>query len=164
MLNIAFASTNTHKYAEILSTISRTCRLYLPTDLGVCFHADEDFASFHENALAKARALRAHVNMPVLSEDSGLCVQALNGQPGVHSARFASQNATAQQNNEKLLALLRDTHHRAATIVCVFCLVTPQDEIFYFEGTCKGTIATHPQGERCFGYDPVFIPQDQNRT
>jgi XTP/dITP diphosphohydrolase len=126
----------------------------------------EDGASFLENALIKARTISKIVNLPVLADDSGLEVQALQGAPGIYSARFAGDQATDQQNNQKLLDLLKGVPEagRTAGFVCVLVLYLPSGEWVHTEGRCEGRIAQAPAGEQGFGYDPVFYLPEFQKT
>lgn len=119
---------------------------------------------FRENALKKARAICAETKLPVLAEDSGLEVEALNGRPGVRSARFAGKKATDRQNIQKLLRLLKGVKNRGARFLCVVALCFPDGRTFITEGELRGRIAEAPKGTAGFGYDPVFIPQGYTKT
>jgi len=125
----------------------------------------EDGETFEENAFRKARDVFDFTGMPVVSEDSGLEVDALGGSPGVYSARFAGENATDGENLQKLMEELSGTppERRTARFVSVFCLYdggTPE----YFRGHVEGMIIDRPRGESGFGYDPVFVPRGYDRT
>ncbi|MCS7080790.1 MAG: XTP/dITP diphosphatase [Chloracidobacterium sp.] len=125
----------------------------------------ETGATFAENALIKARTVRAATGGCVLADDSGLCVDALDGAPGVYSARYAGEQASDAENIAKLLAALRDVppDQRTAQFVCVLALVTDTEERC-FTGLCSGVIAAEPRGQLGFGYDPLFIPEGETRT
>jgi XTP/dITP diphosphohydrolase len=123
----------------------------------------EDAATFAENARIKAQTISAHLHVPVLADDSGLCVEALNGDPGVYSARYAGEHATDEQNNEKLLRELEKVTDPAgillspATFVCALALVdTATHETIETEAECSGFILNEPRGSGGFGYDPLF--------
>ncbi len=120
--------------------------------------------TFRENALIKANEIATHVPHPVLSDDSGLEVEALNGAPGIYSARFARSNAKDENNRRKLLAVMRDQTNRRARFVCVLCFFESGKEPRYFEGICNGNITREERGDSGFGYDPVFIPDSDTRT
>ncbi len=124
----------------------------------------EDGENFEENAVKKARGYYSQIGLPVLSEDSGLCVKALDGQPGVYSSRFAGEGKDDYKNNLKLLELMKGIEDREAKFVCVACLVLRENDIKTFRGELCGKIAEEMHGEYGFGYDPVFIPQGYNRT
>ncbi|MDQ1239744.1 MAG: XTP/dITP diphosphohydrolase [Thermodesulfobacteriota bacterium] len=119
----------------------------------------EDGASFTENALKKARIVCAITGRSALADDSGLCVDALDGKPGIYSARYAGEEASDQKNLQKLLEEMKSVPPRARTahFVCVLALVDPNGQEKIFEGSCTGTIITRSRGNNGFGYDPVFF-------
>jgi XTP/dITP diphosphohydrolase len=123
-------------------------------------------ATFLENALQKARWVFERKGMWVLADDSGLEVDALNGLPGVRSARFAGENGDTAANNRKLLEMLArvPAERRTARFKCVAVLVTSAESYFPAEGVCEGTITFYPRGAGGFGYDPLFVPAGFNRT
>lgn len=125
----------------------------------------EDGQTYLENARKKALALQQFTGLPVLADDSGLEVDALNGQPGVYSARFAGETASDEENNRKLLALLEGVPlpQRTARFRCVLVYLDGQRE-WVAEGVCEGLIAEQPQGNRGFGYDPLFYLPDLGCT
>jgi XTP/dITP diphosphohydrolase len=120
--------------------------------------ADEPHATFVENALAKARHASAHANLPALADDSGLCVRALGGAPGVQSARYAGDPKSDARNNAKLIAALRGVDDRRAHYACVLVLVrhAGDPEPILADGVWHGTIVDTPRGTGGFGYDPHF--------
>lgn len=124
----------------------------------------EDGKTFRDNALKKARELAHYTGKLTLADDSGLEVEALDGRPGVYSARYSGENATDRSNIEKLLAELADASNRKARFVCVLALVNPEGEEIVVEGFCEGEILDEPRGERGFGYDPVFYLPDRDKT
>jgi XTP/dITP diphosphohydrolase len=125
-------------------------------------HVVEDGATFAENAAIKARALRsaAPPDAWIVSDDSGLEVDALGGAPGIYSARYAGEQASDAENVDKLLHALRgiEPAQRTARFRCVLCLSDPDGDVHSFEGACEGHIAEAPKGASGFGYDPVFVP------
>ncbi|GMT46777.1 MAG: non-canonical purine NTP pyrophosphatase [bacterium] len=125
----------------------------------------EDGRTYHENAMKKAMTFYNLASMPTLAEDSGLEVDALNSAPGIFSARFAGENATDKENYEKLLSLLKGIpgDKRTARFVSVLCLVVDATPCF-FEGEVRGRILEHPEGESGFGYDPIFVPKDYDKS
>lgn len=133
-------------------------------DMAPEFTIVEDGATFIENAVKKAEAVAEYCRCPALADDSGLCVDALGGRPGVHSARFAGEGATDAQNNQRLLALLKDAQERSARFVCAMALDIPGRETLTVEGICEGRIAESPAGDGGFGYDPLFIPEGYAQT
>lgn len=124
----------------------------------------EDGVTFRDNALKKARELALYSGKLTLADDSGLEVDALNGEPGVYSARYSGKGATDESNIEKLLIELGDNSNRKARFVCVLALVDPNGEELVVEGFCEGEIMDEPRGEGGFGYDPVFYLPDRDLT
>ncbi len=128
----------------------------------------EDGATFAANARIKALALRAvaPVDAWVVSDDSGLEVDALEGAPGIYSARYAGEGASDSDNLNKLLHVLgkRSDPERSARFRCVLCLIDPHGTEQYYEGACEGRIAAKPTGSEGFGYDPVFVPQGYEKS
>ncbi len=125
----------------------------------------ETGTTFEENARLKARAVQAQTGGWVIADDSGLCVDALGGAPGVFSAHYAGEQASDADNVGKLLAALHDVPaaQRTARFVCVLALVTEIEET-WFTGVCTGTLTESPRGSCGFGYDPLFIPTGDTRT
>lgn len=137
--------------------------------LGGMPEVDEDADSFYGNARLKADALwelASRIGAWVLSDDSGLAVDALQGAPGVYSARYAGPDASDSENVEKLLNALQGVsqNKRSAKFVCSLCLIDPAGTLFAADGYCSGTIANEPRGNHGFGYDPVFIPRGYQET
>ncbi len=126
----------------------------------------EDGTSFQENALIKARAVCKATGLPAMADDSGLVVDALNGAPGIYSARFAGEHRSDHDNNAKVLELLNDVadENRTARFFCVIAIVLPDGREYTAEGTCEGTILHALQGEGGFGYDPLFYVAQFNKT
>lgn len=120
------------------------------------FDVDETGTTFRENAILKSEAACQALNLPVISDDSGLSVEALDGRPGVYSARYSGENATDESNNAKLLTELAGTENRAAYFTCVLALSIPGAETVTYEGILAGEIMTEPAGSGGFGYDPLF--------
>lgn len=138
--------------------------LSLPDELGLTEPVEETGATYLENALLKARTLMAASGLPALADDSGLEVDALEGSPGLHSARY-----TLGSDEIRYLALLRALEgvpaaHRGARFRCIAALVLPDGREFHTEGVCEGVIQTTPAGEGGFGYDPVFFLPEQGCT
>lgn len=124
------------------------------------FSVDETEDTFRGNAILKAEAAAEALDMPVLSDDSGLSVDALDGAPGVHSARFAGMDATDEENNSRLLSELEGVGDRTAHFTCVIALAMPGRETRTYEGKLQGEILESPQGGGGFGYDPLFRTED----
>ena len=157
---IVIGTANRHKFAEIE-------KILCPEDIGVELFFGGDLVSespletgtdFLENALIKARFYCEHTEIPTIADDSGLMVEALQGAPGVFSARYAGQNCSYDDNNRKLLRQLEriPPDRRKAKFVCVAVLYLPDGRDFVATGTLEGKIATAPRGNGGFGYDPIF--------
>jgi XTP/dITP diphosphohydrolase len=163
---ILIGSSNPGKlreYREILGGLD--LELVAPTDLDpVPPEPDEDAATFAENATSKARGYAAASGLQTVADDSGLEVYALRGAPGVRSRRFFGDDASAQERNAKLLALLDGVADRSARFVCVTALASPDGHVELFEGEVHGEIAEAPRGDAGFGYDPVFVIAGDGRT
>ncbi len=124
----------------------------------------EDGDTFEQNALIKARAACNESQMIAIADDSGLMVEALDGAPGVQSARWAAQAGGFAAANQKLIELLKNSQSRKAAFVSVIALVLPTGEEYIFRGEAEGNIALEIQGSNGFGYDPVFIPLGETRS
>lgn len=158
VLKVIVATHNAHKLIEIRQIIGEGIELVSLADIGFTEDVPETGDTFLANALQKARFVHQRVGGIVISDDSGLEVDALDGKPGVHSKRFTVR-ATAEANNERLLELLSGTTNRTARFRCVIAVVGPRGEAVA-DGTCEGTIGTYPRGEHGFGYDPLFLPTE----
>jgi XTP/dITP diphosphohydrolase len=166
---IAAATKNAGKIKEIekitkqygMTVVSRD-------DAGVDpdLEIEENGSTFAENSLIKAKAVAELCGMPAVADDSGLMVDALQGAPGVRSARFAGEHGNDAKNNEKLLALMEDVpdEKRGAKFVCAVTLVFPDGKVISAEGECRGRIAREPKGSGGFGYDPLFVPDGYDKT
>lgn len=167
-MQIVFASHNVGKIKELMALTAQLNVEIIPqTDLNLP-SIEETGLTFVENALLKARHLSAHTGLACIADDSGLEVPALDGQPGIYSARFAGEGATDQQNIAKLLTQLRNKNISApqAFFRCalVFMLHPHDPTPLICEGRWEGTILTAPQGVQGFGYDPVFFVPTENKT
>jgi XTP/dITP diphosphohydrolase len=127
---------------------------------------DEPFESFEENALAKARAVVQATGLPAVADDSGLEVDALGGAPGVRSARFAGENASDEENNQKLVGLLKEIpeEDRTCRYRCLAVFVAPDSTELVAHGMCEGRVVLEGRGDLGFGYDPHVVPEGENRT
>lgn len=132
------------------------------SDVGFSGDIPEPYFTFEENSLAKASALHAFTGKNVFADDSGICVNALNGAPGVNSAHYSGQRDD-EKNLQKVLEELKGAEDRSAFYKAVICLVW-NNETYYFEGICRGTITEDKIGEGGFGYDPIFIPEGFTET
>jgi XTP/dITP diphosphohydrolase len=152
------ASANPHKVAEIASLLAGLVEL-LPRPEGVP-DVVEDAGSLEGNARLKASAVCAATGLAAVSDDTGLFVDALDGDPGVDTAYYAGPNATYAQNRAKLLEALHGVADRRARFRTVVMVVRPDGTELQVEGVCEGHIATEERGERGFGFDPLFVPDD----
>ena len=167
-MKLVLASANPGKLGEIGALLAPlSIEVLAQSQLGIG-EAEEPHHSFLENALAKARHASRAARLPALADDSGLCVEALGGEPGVHSAYFAGRTGSRERrdarNNQKLLSLLQD--FRAAYYACILVLVRHADDPLPLvaEGIWRGEIAVAPRGANGFGYDPLFLLPALGRT
>lgn len=135
-------------------------------DFSDVIDVEETGETFEENAILKAETLSRHYNQIVIADDSGLEVEALNGRPGVYSARYAGENKSDEANFKKVLAELEGIpfNERKAAFVCVLAVAIPGKLTTVFEGKCTGYITEKPKGENGFGYDPIFFVPEKNKT
>lgn len=164
-MKIIIATQNSHKADEI-NEIARifNCRdiSFETIDKSLNFDVEENGLTFEENSLIKAKAANKLTDEYTLADDSGLCVDALDGAPGIYSARYAE---TPQKRIDKLLNEIKNSDNRKAKFVCAITLINPKGEvIFTTRGECKGEIALTQSGTRGFGYDPVFIVDGTGKT
>jgi XTP/dITP diphosphohydrolase len=159
---ITVASGNSHKLKEISQILGVPVRglkeIPNPPEL------IEDGESFEANALIKARGLRDALGEWTLADDSGLAVDALEGRPGIHSARYAGTHGDDQANNDLLLKHLEGKENRGAAFVCVIALCGPCGEEWVIRGECRGQILHAPSGTSGFGYDPLFVPDGYRQS
>jgi XTP/dITP diphosphohydrolase len=158
-MTLWFASSNEHKRKELASILNRS--IVLPADRGLVFECEETGASFYENALIKARALYGLAGEAVIADDSGLCVDALDGRPGVYSARYAGRRGCGKklespERNALLLEELEGVKERSARFVCAMVLMLNENRFFLIQESLEGSISAEPSGKNGFGYDPLF--------
>ena len=166
MNTFILASNNQGKYREFKAILEPMGFSLVPQAVaGVDFEVNETGDTFEENAFLKASTISAYTNFPAVADDSGLCVAALNGEPGVHSARFGGgKDWTDEQKYLYLLERLEGVEDRSAKFVSCICLVLPGGQTVRARGECPGRIALAPAGTGGFGYDPVFIPEGYDDT
>jgi XTP/dITP diphosphohydrolase len=159
MQKIILSTNNSKKLAEIESLLSDLSVETVPQATLKIGVAEEPFDTFIENALAKARFASNATNLPAIADDSGICVDALNGMPGILSARFSGELTDDKRNNKKLLELLKDEKNRKAHYYCALVFIrSPKDpQPIIAEGIWQGEILLGPQGKNGFGYDPIFL-------
>lgn len=163
MNSLIFATNNANKITEVNAILSGKLTVISLKDAGIERDIPEPFDTLEENALTKARTIANITGRNCFSEDTGLFVDALNGEPGVRSARYAGEASNANNNIEKLLTKLAGIENRKAYFKTVVALILDKKE-YLFEGTCKGTIIANRLGTSGFGYDPVFVPDGAANT
>jgi len=152
----------TREFRELLNHPSIEIRNL--DDFGPIPEVIEDGDTFDDNAYKKASFTARILGYPALADDSGLCVDALDGAPGVISARYAGENATDAENVKKMLDAVKAEKNRNAAFKCVISIAVPGGAALTYEGDCKGIIIDKPAGDNGFGYDPVFFYPDLNKT
>lgn len=163
---LVFASRNRGKVDEV-QAILKEGRALFKTLADVCgpdFDVDETGQTFSENALLKARAVHEHCGHAVLADDSGLCVDALAGKPGIYSARYAGGDRNDENNLQKLLRDLKGLKNRSAHYACAMAFIDENGRETVVEGRVDGVIIDEKRGEEGFGYDPVFYLEDRACT
>jgi XTP/dITP diphosphohydrolase len=163
IMELVFASNNPHKVKEIKSLLGKSFNLLSLNDINISDDIPENEPTLEGNALAKARFVHSATGRNVFADDTGLELEALDGLPGVHSARFAGENKDSSANIRKALALLGNNENRSARFRTVIALIINNKE-FLFEGTVEGKIIGELRGSHGFGYDPVFIPNGKTHT
>ncbi len=163
-MKLIFASNNAHKLLELRSAIGSKINILSLADACIQIDIPEPFNSLKENAGVKAQTIhQLSGGKNCFSEDTGLEVDALGGEPGVHSARYAGEPVSPENNIRKLLRAMADSTNRRARFVTVICLIL-DDRENYFEGRCEGQILRSPAGAGGFGYDSVFLPDGSTKS
>ena len=164
-MKVVFASRNRHK-AEQVALLLPGIELISADEVAPGLELEEPFDTFEENALAKARAAASATGLPAVADDSGLEVDALDGAPGVRSARWAGEHATDAANNAKLVAALAGVPEgeRTCRYRCVAAFVSPEGSELVAAGSCEGKVVLEGRGDRGFGYDPYVVPEGETRT
>lgn len=164
-MKIIAATSNKGKIREIKSIFSDSSfEIVSMGEAGIDIEIIEDGKTFEENALIKARAISDLVDCAVLSDDSGLCVDALDGAPGIYSARYAGEDATDEERVEKLLQEMTDIEKRDAKFVSAVAFIFPDKKEVVAIGEAHGTIGYTPKGVNGFGYDPIFVSNELRKT
>lgn len=159
------ATHNPGKLAEMKEILNRLgVEAVSPAEAGVEVDVEETGTTFAENAMLKARAVCAAAGLPAIADDSGLCVDALNGGPGVYSARYGGEGLDDRKRRLLLLRNLRGQTSRAAHFQCAVACAFPNGDTLTAEGRCDGAIAFAPLGDGGFGYDPVFLIPEKGKT
>jgi XTP/dITP diphosphohydrolase len=163
MKEIIFATQNSHKVEEIRAALNDDLSIVTLGEAGLFIEIPEPFDTLEQNAMEKARVIHQLTGKNCFGEDTGLEVDALQGEPGVKSARYAGEERDFKKNTEKLLYKLRDEENRRAKFRTVIALIL-DNESHYFEGVCEGNILEAPHGDMGFGYDPVFQPTGASKS
>ena len=164
-MKLIIASNNAHKIYEIKKILSgKFDEIVSLREAGIEHETVEDGTTFMENALKKAREIAEISGQCALADDSGICVDALDGAPGIYSARFSGEHGNDEENNRLLLEKISHAPDRGAHYTCAMALVYPSGESVTAEGYMYGEITDNPRGERGFGYDPLFVPVGETRT
>ena len=159
-MKVVLASRNKHKLVEISKITEQFgIELVLQSELGIDIDVEEDGTTFEENSFIKANAVMQATGLPALADDSGIAVDALNGEPGIYSARYGFDESLDDWG--RLLLLLKNTEHvpdgeRQAKFVCVITMVSPDGEVIQARGEIHGELLREARGENGFGYDPIF--------
>lgn len=157
-MEILFATNNENKLKEVQSLLPEEIRLITLTEAGVSGAVPEPFETLHENALHKIRYVLKESGLNAgFSEDSGLFIQSLEGRPGVHSAHYAGPQRNDADNITRVLQEMVQVENRSAFFQTTICLIWDQQE-YFFDGICAGSITLQPSGDKGFGYDPIFQP------
>ena len=164
MINkLVIATANKHKLIEIKNIFKDSAKeiLPMPSDIGEII---EDGNSFIENSLIKAKAVYNHTKLPSLADDSGICINALNGEPGIYSARYGGENLGYKEKMQMILAKLKNTNDRTAYFITSAVCVLDENYYIALEGIVNGVIVESPKGFDGFGYDPIFKPNGYDIT
>ncbi|MBS6341409.1 MAG: XTP/dITP diphosphatase [Eubacterium limosum] len=169
MKTIVLATGNKDKAREIKAMLDHKFEVKSMKDMGIDIEIIEDGDTFEDNALIKVRAIQPFVKdseMIIMGDDSGLSVDALDGAPGIYSARYAGEDVTYRDNNEKLLKAMKDVpeEKRGAEFVSAIAMILPDGQELTVRGTVRGRIAFDFMGEEGFGYDPLFIVEETGKS
>lgn len=162
-MKIVFATNNAHKLLEVSQTLGEAFTLVTPRECGITEDIPEDEPTLEGNALAKARYIRSRTGLDCFADDTGLEVEALGGEPGVRSARYATDGHDDEANKRLLLERLAAKDNRRARFRTAIALIDGDGE-HLFEGIVEGHIAREEHGSDGFGYDPLFVPEGEERT
>lgn len=164
-MKMVLASKNAHKLAEMEAILGRLgVEVVLESDVGADVDVEETGETFEENAALKARAVMEATSLPAVADDSGLCVTALGGGPGVYSARYGGPGLADADRCQLVLDGLRGELDRSAKFVSCICCVFPNGDTLTARGECPGVITYAPRGEDGFGYDPIFFLPEYKKT
>ena len=161
---LLFASANMHKLEEIRQILPSSYLLSGLNDYAIHEDIPEPFDTFEANAATKASYVFQKTGVPCFADDSGLAIDALDGRPGVLSARYAGEHKSSEENIQKVLSELHGIQNRTARFIAVIAFQQSEKELFLFKGSIEGSITHTPSGKGGFGYDPVFIPDGFDQT
>ncbi len=166
MKEIIFATTNKGKIEEIQSILGNEYKVLSIKDLNIDIEIEEDGATFEENAIKKATEIMKITNKPTIADDSGLEIDYLNKEPGIHSARYLGEDTPYSVKNQKILERLKDIkkEERKARYICVIAVATTDGKTITTKATLEGFISEEAKGENGFGYDPIFFVPSLNKT
>lgn len=164
-MKFVLATHNPGKLREMSAILGELgVEVVSPADVGITVDVEETGTTFAENAMLKAKAICAAVGLPAIADDSGLCVDALNGGPGVYSARYGGEGLDDKGRYMLLLNSMRGQTTRKAHFACAIACAFPNGDELTAQGQCDGAIAFAPMGEGGFGYDPVFLVPEKGKT
>lgn len=162
-MKLVFATHNLNKLKEVQSVLPKSMELLSLDEIDCTEEIPETSETIEGNALLKARHVKENYGYDCFADDTGLEVEALNGAPGVYSARYAGEEKSDHANMEKLLKAMENEKNRSARFKTVIALIWKGNE-FLFEGVCEGEIIHEKHGDSGFGYDPIFVPSGKNKT
>ena len=167
-MKIVLATGNKNKIKEIKEKFSSPGLLEISSfqELDTIPEIDENASTFEGNALIKAEAICRLTGLPAMADDSGLVIDALNGEPGVYSARYGGENLSDTEKNELVLSKMEGVpgEERSARFICAIAIALPDGKRFTVEGVCEGLISSKPHGTNGFGYDPIFYISEKDKT
>lgn len=162
-MQLVFATNNKHKLEEIRNAVGSNFEILSLADIGFSGDIPETGETLTENSLQKSKFIHDRYKVNCMADDTGLEIEALDGRPGVYSARYAGPECSPEDNMNKILEELTGIQNRKAKFSTVISLIL-NDKVYYFEGHVNGVILTEKQGEKGFGYDPVFLPDGFDKT
>ncbi len=164
-MDLIIATNNMGKLKEFKQILSdKFDHVYGLAEKGIEVEIEETGSTFTENALIKAKTIAKIANMPALGDDSGLCVDALGGAPGIYSARYAGEDCDWKRNNLKIIEDMKGMQNRKCHFACALAVYFPDDTYVLAEGRAYGTLLDAPRGDKGFGYDPLFLSDDTGVT
>ena len=162
-MDIIIATNNAHKVEEFKRILTPLgFNVFSLKDKNIKIDVEENGTTFEENAIIKAKAIYDIVKLPVIADDSGLCVDALNGEPGIFSARYGGKDLDQHSKNSLILKRLEGVENRSARFVCAIAYIDLKGKIHTFVANCEGSIGYEEKGKNGFGYDPLFMVGDKS--